>query len=499
MKRLLIATCVATLLVLVLSTGLTLNGTRAQKEENHTQPSDGSEQFVPGRILLKFRSNITPHHARQIIAGLGAREADEIPGLGVHILDLPHQASEMAFVYAFRGRPEVEFAELDRILPYQGLIPNDPLYFSDWSWSLPRLSASDAWSMTTGNSNVTIAILDTGVDGTHEDLASQMVPGWNVYNSNSDTRDIHGHGTAVAGIAAASGNNGVGIASVCWGCRIMPLRISDNYGLATYSDIASGLTWAADQGARVANISYNATASSTVSRSADYFQRKGGIVTVASGNSGTFDDSSDNLNVLTVGATDLTDSTYSWSNTGNNLDLVAPGFVYSTMVGGGYAVAQGTSASAPLVAGAAGLLFSLYPGLTPTQVQDILRQSADDMGTPGWDFNYGHGRLNLHKALAMASSLSAGDQTPPNDTITSPSEGQTVSNNVSVFVNVTDNVGVVKVELYVDGKLSGTSGTAPFTIKWSTRRTPSGAHMLQSKAYDAAGNVGSSELLAVYK
>lgn len=279
----------------------------------------------------------------------------------------------------------------------------------------------------------------------------------------------------------------------------MPVRISDNYGLATYSDIASGLVWAADHGARVANISYNVTDSSTVSRSASYFQKKSGVVTVASGNSGTFNSSSDNPYVLTVGATDSTDTIYSWSNTGNNLDLVAPGFVYSTMVGGGYTVAQGTSAAAPLVAGAAGLLFSLCPSLTPTQVQDILTQSADDMGAPGWDLSYGYGRLNVTKALSMAGSLGGGDQTPPNDTIMAPTQDQKVSNTVSVLVNATDNVGVAKVELYVDGALSGTSGTAPFTIKWSTRRTPAGGHILQSKAYDAAGNVGTSAILTVYK
>jgi subtilisin family serine protease len=450
-------------------------------------------------VLVKFREGVGADHARQIIAALGTRDADEIPRIGVHILDLPYQASEPAFMWAFKARPEIEFAELDRVLPVQQMTPNDPLYLSDWSWALPRISAPDAWSITTGDSAVTIAILDTGVDGTHPDLLSQMVPGWNIFNNNSDSSDIHGHGTAVAGTAAAAGNNQIGIASVCWGCRIMPVRISDNYGQASYSDVANGLVWAADHGARVANVSYNVSDSSTVSKSASYFQKKGGVVTVASGNSGTFDNTSDNPYVLTVGATDSTDTIYSWSNTGNNLDLVAPGFVYSTMVGGGYTVAQGTSAAAPLVAGAAGLLFSLYPNLTPTQVQDILRQSADDMGATGWDLSYGYGRLNLGKALTMAGSLGAGDQTPPNNTILAPTQGQKVSNTVSVLVNATDNVGVAKVELYVDGNLSGTSTTAPFTVKWSTRRTAVGAHVLQSKAYDAAGNVGASPTLAVYK
>jgi thermitase len=498
MKRTIFSACLAVVVASFLVTGFVSIQTKAAQPG--TSQSDHPDRFVRGRALVKFRSGILPEHARQIIAALGARDADEIPTIGVHILTLPYQAGEASFVQALEARAEVEFAELDQILSVQQLIPNDPLYFSDWSWSLSRVGAPDAWSTTTGNPNVIIAILDTGVDGTHEDLISQMTPGWNIYDNNSDTHDVHGHGTAVAGIAAASSNNGVGIASVCWNCRIMPVRISDDYGLATYSDIASGLVWAADHGARVANISYNATDSSTVSRSASYFQKKGGVVTVASGNSGTYDNTQDNPCVLTVGATDSTDTLYSWSNTGSNLDLVAPGFVYSTMVGGGYTVGQGTSMAAPLVAGAAALIFSVNPNTTPSQVQDILKQSADDLGTTGWDPVYGYGRLNIAQAVNMALALaSPSDLIPPNDTITSPTQGQIVSSSVSVLVNVTDNVGVVRVDLYVDGVLYGSSASSPFTIKWSTRKAASGAHTLQSRAYDAAGNVGASSTLTVYK
>ena len=116
----------------------------------------------------------------------------------------------------FASRPEVEFAELDQIRPMQQVIPNDPLYANLNAWSLGTIKAPDAWAMTTGNSNVVIAILDTGVDGSHEELAGKMVAGWNVYDQNSDTGDVQGHGTMVAGTAAARGNNGIGVASVAW-------------------------------------------------------------------------------------------------------------------------------------------------------------------------------------------------------------------------------------------------------------------------------------------
>jgi subtilisin family serine protease len=501
MKRIFIATCVATLLILVLTTGSPLTDVRAQKSAHKYRPIEQSGEFVEGRVLVKFREGIGADHARQIIAALGTRDAGEIPRIGVHILDLPYQASEMAFAHAFESRPEVEFAELDRMLAVQQMTPNDPLYPSLNSWSLQKINGPDAWSITEGSDNVTIAILDTGVDGTHEDLAAKMVPGWNIYGNNSDTTDPYGHGTMVAGQAAASSNNGVGVTSVAWGCKIMPIRISDDYGYAAFSDIASGLTWASDHGARVANVSYKASDSSTVSRAAGYFQRKGGIVTIAAGNDGSFDSAADDPYILTVGATDSTDTIFSWSSYGNNQDLVAPGTAYTTHRGGGYTVGTGTSASAPMVAGAAALVFSINPNFTPAQVQDILKQSADDQGAPGWDPSYGYGRVNLARAVNMAASIAnpTTDSTPPVDTIIAPTQGQNVSNTVSVFVSATDNVGVTKVELYVDGVRYGTSATAPYTIKWATRKVKAGMHTLQSKAYDGAGNVGVSTDLTVYK
>jgi subtilisin family serine protease len=470
----------------------------AEKPKSLSEKQGSRE--VPGRILVQFRSDIRSDHAHQIVAALGARAAGEIGGIGVHILDLPFMASERAFVQLFASRPEVEFVELDQVRPMQQLIPNDPLYANLNAWSLDKIHGPDAWAMSTGNSGVVIAILDTGVDGLHEELTGKMVPGWNVYNQNADTRDVQGHGTMVAGTAAAKGNNGVGVASVAWACSIMPVRISDNFGYATDSSIAAGLTWAADHGARVANVSYNVAGSSTVSRAARYFQRKGGVVTVAAGNQGMVIDVGDDPYMLTVGATDSADVLYPWSNTGTGLDLVAPGSAFTIANGGGYAVATGTSNAAPIVAGAAALLFSINSNLTPDQVQVALKESTDDLGTVGFDTTYGCGRLNLERALTLA--LGAGgapDITSPTVIIVSPNDGAIVSGNTNVMVNASDNVAVRKVELYVDGVLSGSSSGSPFTLRWSTRRIAAGPHLIQTKAYDAAGNTGLSLALTVYR
>src|SRR6185369_14948071 len=162
-------------------------------------------------------------------------------------------------------------AELDRILPPAEVTPNDP-WFGSWEWYLTKIGAPAASSTTTGDKSIIIAILDTGVESTHPDLQAKLVPGWNIYDNNSDTRDVYGHGTVVAGTVAASSNNGQGVASIAWNCPIMPVRISALDGTAAYSAMAIGLTWAADHGARVANLSYMASNSSTVRSAASYFQ-----------------------------------------------------------------------------------------------------------------------------------------------------------------------------------------------------------------------------------
>jgi subtilisin family serine protease len=497
MKRVMFATCMAALLA-----ALGVPGSLSRKvTASKISDIEPAQQFVAGRVLVKFRSEVSPDHARQIIAALGVRDANEIAGTGVHILDLPYQASERAFVQAFQLRTEVEFAELDHILPLaQQMIPNDPFYANPNAWALQKISAPDAWALNTGSDSIIIAILDSGVEGTHEDLAAKMVPGWNIYNNNADTSDVFGHGTAVAGTAAAATNNSIGVASVAWGCRIMPVRISDTSGYASISDIASGLTWAANHGARVANISFNATGYSTVSSAARYFQDKGGVVAVAAGNEGMSTQNADDPYILTVGATDSSDVLCSWSNRGNNLDVVAPGHVATTGRGGTYVAADGTSFAAPIVAGAAALVLSTNPGLTPTQVQNIIKQSADDLGGIGWDSTYGYGRINLARALTMEpGDIGNADTIPPSTAIASPVNGGTVAGMVGVSVIATDNVAVMKVELYVDGALYGTSVNSPFTIKWNTRKAAKGPHSIQSKAYDAAGNVGTSPAGTVYK
>jgi len=444
---------------------------------------------VPGSILLQPKAGVPEELLQALVAGHGARQVDAIHQINVRLLHVPDTALPTALA-ALQHNANIQFAEPDCIVE-PALTPNDTYYSLEWH--LPKIQAPEAWDITTGSASVVIAILDSGIDATHPDLAGVILPGWNFCDGNADTSDVTGHGTGVAGTAAGCGNNGLGVAPIAWACKILPVRISDTNGYASLSTIAKGLTWAADQGARVANISYRASSGSTITTAAQYFQIKGGVVSVSAGNTGTFDSSADNPYLLTVSATDENDVIASWSTTGNNVDLSAPGVnILTTTAGGSYGSGSGTSFAAPVVAGVAALVLSANPTLTGAQVQDILKQTADDLGAPGWDTTYGSGRVNALRAVQAAINVGSSDTLPPSVAISSPVSGATLSGIVTVQVNATDNVGVARVELYLDGSLAGRSDSSSASFSWDTTADSNGAHTLHAKAYDAAGNVGVS-------
>lgn len=586
------------LLCIFLSTGVVYAQQSQPDEPTIWMPQGGGEPsaHVSGRLLVKFKNNPSKEQVDKILARTNSKSKGKIGGIDVHIVELPANANEKAFENVFKNYPEVEFAEVDRIIPPDYVTPNDPGFANQWH--LAKIAAPYAWSYTKGSNTVIVAVLDTGVDSAHPDLANKLVAGWNFYNNNNNTMDLLGHGTAVAGTIAAYTNNQLGVSSIAWDCMIMPIRIGDEQGYATYSAAANGLIWSSDRGARVANISYRMSESSTIASAAKYFQDRGGVVTISAGNQSTFISNADNPYVLTVSATTSSDALASFSNTGNIIDISAPGAIILTTVlptnNNYYGYVSGTSFSAPVVAGVAALVISAKPSLSGAQVQEIIMKSADDLGNQGWDPVYGWGRVNAKRAVEMAlgttgdvdtiaptvsfaspnnganvsglisvqinasdnikvtsvslyingalyatsnsspysfqwdttraangnytlkvvaadgagNSSSASisvmvnnvsDTTPPVISITSPKDGSIVKNTVSVTVNASDNVAVAKVELYVDGKLIDTSAIAPFTTKWNTRLAAKGSHTIQCRAYDAAGNVGVSQVVTVIK
>jgi subtilisin family serine protease len=449
--------------------------------------------WAKGRLLMAPRAGLPDKEFNNILKSLNAKSKGRFSRTHTHVVELPPGMDEVKAMQILKKDRRLKYVELDMALAPSASV-NDPSYSN--SWALPKIEAPNAWDKANG-SGVTIAILDTGVNGSHPDLAANMVPGWNIFDNNADTSDVHGHGTSVSGAAAMVGNNGAGSAGVAWGAKIMPVRISSPDGWAYFSTIAQGVNWAADNGARVANVSYGVSGSASVQSAANYMRSKGGVVVVAAGNSGVDENIAAHDSMLSISATGSTDVRPSWSSYGNYVDLAAPGVsIYAPTRGGGYANVSGTSFSAPITAGTVALMMSANAKLTPADVDAILKSSAVDLGTAGYDPYYGYGRIDAAKAVTQAAAKVSTDTQAPTIRITSPTGGA-VNSVVPVDLEYADNVGVTRAELYVNGNRVATDEASPFAFAWDTTAHADGAHTLTARAYDAAGNVGASASVSV--
>ncbi len=326
----------------------------------------------------------------------------------------------------------VEHAQLDTIGTLAG-IPNDALFPLQWNMhntgqfvqGSPGLADADidapeGWDIHTGSSSTIIAIIDSGVHATHQDLAGKVLPGVDVYGDNgnppvfgTDTSDLNsgGHGTHVAGIAAARGNDGVGVAGVNWNAKILPIRVVDPSGTSLNQlDLSEGAIWAADNGAHVINMSvqFNISALQAMEDACAYAYDSGALPVAAAGNSGLTAVSwpARYPKCMGVSATNNIDGWWTSSNRGAEIDVSAPGVnVYSLhrTSNTAYQYMTGTSMAAPHVSGLAGLLRSRNAALTVPQIEAIIKDTADDKGTAGWDQNFGWGRINIHSALIAAT------------------------------------------------------------------------------------------------
>ncbi|MBN2588706.1 MAG: S8 family serine peptidase [Sedimentisphaerales bacterium] len=339
----------------------------------------------------------------------------------------------------------------------EGSIPDDE-YFSNL-WHLYNtgqtggtpgadINVTDAWKITTGDPNIVIAIIDTGVDTNHPDLINNLVEGYDFFeNDNNPLPDLEepgaAHGTMCAGLAAAQGNNSIGVCGVTQNCKIMPIRIADYYDFVSDADLATSFRWAAENGADILSNSWGSSYPSPTIKSAirDVTTQggigrngKGCIVCFAAGNwedGGPVMYPASYPEVIAVGATDHDDLAWYYSASGPELDIVAPSgagtrtdyfflgkpYLWTTDITGiyGYGIENidttildysdsmnGTSGACPIVAGVAALILSAEPNLTNIQVRNILLDSAHDLGTPGRDDYYGFGRVDANSAVTMA-------------------------------------------------------------------------------------------------
>jgi thermitase len=307
------------------------------------------------------------------------------------------------------AQPDVVYAEPNRVRT-SSLAANDILF--DRQASLANIHAPEAWDITTGGP-LPIAILDTGVSPTHLDLKEKLLPGYDFQNRDSDPRDDDGHGTYTAGVAAAVSNNRLGVAGVCWGCQIIPVKVLNRRGQGDDATIAEGLRWAVDHGAQIISMSLGGPEDTSVLRDAVAYARDRSVLIVAASGNGQADGNLPSFpaayeSVLAVSATRADDTLTGFSTTGGFVDLAAPGAgvvstLWSVTEGDGYGVGSGTSAACPQVAAAAALVLTIRPDLTPDQISDVLALGADDLGPPNRDPEYGFGRLNVRRAVEIAT------------------------------------------------------------------------------------------------
>ncbi|WP_168121433.1 S8 family serine peptidase [Paenibacillus sp. HB172176] len=285
---------------------------------------------------------------------------------------------------------------------------------------LEQIGAPAAWKTQHDQSELIIALVDTGVDLDHPDLKANLIPGINLLDESKTADDDNGHGTSVAGVIAAAGNNGTGVSGIVWHAKLMPIKALDEWGDGTEKDLGEAIMYAVDHGAKIVELSVGLHRYSPYMLDiVQYAEDHGVLLVAASGNDGlTLGDQvavkypAAYPTVLAVGGARADNTPDPRSNSGTELDLLAPWSVYTTEVGGSYHAEEGTSMSAPQVAAAAALILAQHPAYKPYQVRALLRQSAKDIGAPGVDSTSGYGILQIDKALAATLSKDAFE---PND------------------------------------------------------------------------------------
>ena len=377
--------------------------------------------FVPGEILIKLKPGASPAGADSLLAAYGLPAQAAVPALDVSKVTVA-PGQEMATIARLEADPRVLYAELNYTAFALETRPND-LYFNppySRQWGLSKIQAPAAWDITTGESDIIIAVVDSGIDLDHPDLscAGKLVSGYNYVSPGLPPDDDHGHGSHVAGIAAACTNNTTGVAGLAWGSRLMPVKALSSTGFGTYESVANGIIYAANHGADIINLSLGGIGDSdTLSDAIDLANSRGALVVAAAGNCGSGCTINGQVyynpiiypaaypGTVAVAATDSGDNWASFSEHHPYVDVAAPGIsIYST-VPAGYEYDTGTSMATPFVAGLAALIWSANPGLSRDQVRTVIQANADDLGTPGKDDYFGYGRINAWRALTSQVNL----------------------------------------------------------------------------------------------
>ncbi len=371
----------------------------------------------------------------------------------------------------------------------------------DNSWGVKHIGAGVVHEYNKG-AGVNVSIIDTGIDTTHPDLYANYKGGYDYVNNDADPKDDNGHGTHCAGIVAAE-DNGIGVVGVAPGANLYAVKVLNRVGSGYISDVIAGIDWSVNNDMDVVSMSLGSSTSSTSLKTAcDDAYEAGLVIVAAAGNSGDGNSDTTELSypaaydsVIAVGATGRYDTAPSWSNSGPYLELAAPGVgIYSTLptyrvtltrtYGYNYGTLSGTSMACPHVAGTVALVLFSDPTLTNEDVRLRLNTTADNLGPEGWDSVYGNGLVDAENATQPGDA-------PPVVDLVNPADGSTVSGTIIIEANASDDVGVTKVDFYINDTLLATDDTEPYNTSWNTTTVADGSHIITATATDTAGQTAS--------
>ncbi|MGG1600093.1 S8 family peptidase [Paenibacillus naphthalenovorans] len=396
---------------------------------DHPEDNEGTSHYHVNQVVVKFKKEPAESELTRIRKDIGGSPFHKLGSTYVfesgnmeakQMMDYFKQwnieYAEPHFLY-LTNQTEINNPETEATV----FTPNDSLY-QRYQWNLPQIETEAGWSITRGSQDVVVAVVDTGVDINHPDLSKQLVSGYNVVNPESQPMDDVGHGTHVAGVVGALVNNNLGVAGMSWYNRIMPIKVLDKSGAGSTYAVAQGIIWATDHGAKVINMSLGNYADSQFLHDAiKYAFDRDVVLIAASGNDNTEQPGYPAAypEVFAVAAVDARKSKASFSNYGDYIDAAAPGVsIASTYPQSQYAALSGTSMASPHVTALAALIRSVNPNLKNTEVMQLIRDTATDLGTSGKDKYFGHGLIDVVAALQAAKPTTAGQEAvnAPNET-----------------------------------------------------------------------------------